>query len=92
VTVYPVEAVGRNGLVSFDGRVIEVFGQTSIPRVHLFHVTAVGIDGDQFTFGFAAPRSMGNAHVTFDPAARPQFEALVAAVNEVLASWRSQGA
>jgi len=47
----PIEVVLRATIVSFDGRVLELFGHRDAQRVHAKEITSIKADEKQITFG-----------------------------------------
>ena len=47
----PIEVELRATIVSFDGRVLELFGHRDAQRVHVREITSIDAGDDRITFG-----------------------------------------
>ena len=79
----PMEIQLDNGILSFDGRVLERFGfgtpGSEGTRMHVNQIASLSIEAHRLV-AKGIDRSTMNAHLEFDEAQRPELERFLAAV------------
>ena len=75
----PVEIVLTYGVISFDGRVLELFGKTggSPERLHVRTITSIDYQGGDATIGTSDQRQRSISLTDEDEEKRGDFENLI---------------
>ena len=83
-----------NGILAFDGRVVERFG-FGLPgqeptRLHIREIESVALDGGRLRIKGRGRSSM-TAHLAFDEARRPEIEAFLDRIRSAAARGGASG-